>query len=99
MGKMKDKTIDPIDQDFVEKPSAVEISAETLVGDIRDAVLTEFKQMPKPWVMMSEDEQERVIHRSREIADTIVHRAVSLIAEQGFSTSPSPSTSTLSRMA
>jgi hypothetical protein len=64
------------------------LSAETLIGNIRDAVLTEFKQMPKPWQAMNEDEQSRLIDRSTDIGDTLVRQAVDLIAARDLPALP-----------
>lgn len=60
------------------------IDTDTLRGDIRDAVLTELKQAEKSWRLMNEDEQERVITRAADIADTLVRRAVDLVAARGL---------------
>lgn len=65
-----------------------ELNTETLCGDIRDAVLAELRQMPKPWAQMSEQEQERCIFRARDIADSLVRRSVDLIAERGLPALP-----------
>jgi hypothetical protein len=64
------------------------IDTETLRGDVRDALLTEFRQMPKPWQQMNEQEQSHAIHRARDIADTLVRSAVDLIAERGLPALP-----------
>jgi len=63
-------------------------AVETLAGDIRDAVLAEFKQMPKPWQQMTEDEQGRAIHRARDIADKLVLGAVDMVAGRGLPSLP-----------
>lgn len=63
---------------------ATNIETDTLRGDVRDAVLTEFKQVPKPWQQMTEDEQDRLIHRANDIAGTVVRRAVDLVAARGL---------------
>jgi hypothetical protein len=65
-----------------------QVAAETMRGDIRDAVLTEFKQMAKPWQAMTEDEQQRVINRAVDIADDLVRKAVDLIAARGLPALP-----------
>jgi hypothetical protein len=58
------------------------MAARTLRGDIRDALLTEFKTTPVAWSFMKEDEQERVIHRCTEIAEQIVNRAILIAASE-----------------
>lgn len=65
-----------------------ELAAETLRGDIRDAILREFKLMPKPWHAMNEQEQERVIWRARDIADQLVRQAVDIVASKGLPALP-----------
>jgi hypothetical protein len=74
------------------KPSAeaeaINLQTETLRGDIRDAVLTEFKQIPKPWQQSSEEDQERMIRRATDIADQLVRRAIDIIAERGLPALP-----------
>lgn len=59
------------------------VQAETLRGDIRDALLTEFKLGEKPWQQMNETEQERVIHRVETLAAQLVNRAVTVVAHEG----------------
>jgi hypothetical protein len=59
------------------------VQAETLRGDIRDALLTELKIGEKPWQQMNETEQERVIRRAENLATDIVNRAVVLVAHEG----------------
>lgn len=63
-------------------------TTDTLRGDIRDAVLSEFKLMPKPWQQMNEDEQERMITRATDIAQKVVAGAVDLIAARGLPAMP-----------
>lgn len=64
------------------------LAIDTLSGDIRDAVLTEFKMMPKPWQQMNEEEQERIITRAEDIGKNLVAQAVSLIAARGLPVLP-----------
>lgn len=71
-----DKPIDITDESIV--------AINTLKGDLRDEILREFKSMAKPWVKMSEYEQERIIHRATDIAGTVVHQAITAIASRGF---------------
>lgn len=60
------------------------LDTKTLRGDIRDAVLTEFKHMPKQWQMMNEQEQQRAINRAEDIGRELVQRAVDLVAARGL---------------
>lgn len=68
--------------------SPPELATETLSGDIRDAILTEFKQMAKPWATMAEHEQERMIWRARSIAEQVVRGSVDLVAKRGLAALP-----------
>lgn len=63
---------------------ATELAANTLRGDIRDKILTEFKAVPKSWQTSTEDEQNRLINRAKDIADTLVRRAIDIIAAKGL---------------
>lgn len=60
------------------------LDTTTLRGDIRDAVLAEFKHLPKPWQQMNEEEQQRVITRAEDIAGELVRNAVDLVAARGL---------------
>lgn len=59
------------------------VQAETLRGDIRDVLLTEFKLRPKAWEAMNENEQESVINRIENITRDLVRRAVDIVAHEG----------------
>jgi hypothetical protein len=61
-----------------------ELATTTLRGDIRDKILSEFKAIPKSWQTSSEDEQARLINRAKDIADTLVRRAIDIIAAKGL---------------
>lgn len=63
----------------------VQLEAATLLGDVRDALLAEFKAIDKPWSKMTEDEQGRLILRADDIAGDLVHGAVGCVAHHGFS--------------
>lgn len=66
------------------KAGGVEIAADTLKGDVRDALLCHVRALPKPWPQMSELEQDEAIHRANALAETLVERAVNLVAARGF---------------
>lgn len=70
------------------KAVEIQLAAATLLGDVRDAVLAEFKTAEKPWSKMSEEEQERLIQRADDIADQVVLGAVAVVAQHGFSNLP-----------
>jgi hypothetical protein len=67
---------------------ATELATTTLRGDIRDKILSEFKAIPKSWQTSTEDEQSRLINRARDIADTLVRRAIDIIAAKGLPSLP-----------
>lgn len=71
-----------------ETTGTPELQTDTLRGDIRDALLAECRQMQKPWAQMSEQEQERLIFRARDMADSLVRRSVDLVAERGLPALP-----------
>lgn len=72
-----------------EAPDAPEkFDDKTLRGDIRDAILSEFKTVQKPWQQMTEWEQGRLIHRARDIADKLVRQSVDIIASNGLPSLP-----------
>jgi hypothetical protein len=72
-----------VDADAIDPTDAIEtMAARTLRGDIRDALLTEFKATPVAWSFMTEAEQERVIHRCTDIAESIVNRAITIAASE-----------------
>lgn len=76
------------DADETPATERAQFVTDTLRGDIRDAVLSEFKLMPKPWQAMNEDEQDRVIRRAQDIADNVVRSAVDLVAARGLPAIP-----------
>lgn len=65
-----------------------ELAANTLRGDIRDKILSEFKAIPKSWQTSSESEQSRLINRAKDIADSLVRRAIDIIAAKGLPALP-----------
>jgi hypothetical protein len=64
------------------------IEDKTLRGDIRDMILVEFKHIDGPWSKANEDEQQRRINRSADIADQLVRQAIDLIAARGLPALP-----------
>lgn len=70
------------------KPSdgdgGVKLNTETLTGDIRDAILREFKAADAPWPKMTEAQQERLIRRADDIAGKLVRESVHLVGSRGL---------------
>lgn len=63
--------------------SLAEFVTDTLVGDLRDALLGRLKAMPKPWTTMSEGEQQSLIDGCTNAARTLVALAAQIIAANG----------------
>ena len=62
---------------------SIDLAAATLTGDIRDFLLDRVKQLGKPFVAMTEDEQSDQIHAAKEAAERLVRKAVEIIAANG----------------
>lgn len=62
-----------------------DMKAETLVGDVRDLLLQEFRDAKQglPWTVRSEKDQREVIDRISNFATDIIHRAFELFTEKG----------------
>lgn len=60
------------------------IESSTLLGDLRDALLDRLRAMPKPWTVMSQDEQSELIEGCTRVASHLVTEATRLIAANGF---------------
>lgn len=56
------------------------LAADTLRGDVRDAMLSWFKATPKPWSAMSEAEQREFAERADGAARSLVKQACQIIA-------------------
>ena len=57
-----------------------ELAADTLRGDIRDAMLSWFKATPKPWTALSEQEQRDIADSADRCARSLVRQACQHIA-------------------
>lgn len=58
--------------------------AETLSGDIRDALLTHVRSIKVPWAMLAEDEQADAISAIENTAKHVVRQVASIIATRGL---------------
>ena len=65
------------------KEELVTLVSDTLMGDLRDAILDRLRAMPKPWTVMSEAEQRDMISGVHRVASHLVDQAVTLIAANG----------------
>ncbi|MBW8447895.1 MAG: hypothetical protein K0M49_19905 [Arenimonas sp.] len=60
-----------------------ELAADTLSGDLRDVMLTHIRSMETPWSKMSETAQTDKIYAITNACETIVRRAVAIVAAHG----------------
>ncbi len=63
-----------------EAGNGLQLVADTLSGDLRDALLTHVRSMENPWSKMSERDQENKINAIERMAEDVVRRAVHMIA-------------------
>lgn len=59
-------------------------AAETLTGDIRDALLTHVRSIRVPWAMLSEEEQAEAIAAISKTAEHAVRTIANMMAQRGF---------------
>jgi hypothetical protein len=59
------------------------LAADTLVGDLRDALLGRVRNMQKPWEQMTEAQQRDVVEQITNAVKTLVTSAVKVIAANG----------------
>lgn len=67
----------PEDKD--DSPLAT-MAADTLRGDVRDAMLSWFKATPKPWSQMSESDQRDFVGTVERVSASILKQACQIIA-------------------
>lgn len=72
------------DIDVMQAVEAPEVSLETLMGDIRDAMLSRFRSARKPWEQMSENEQREAVEAFTMTARHLVREFVSLATHFEF---------------
>jgi hypothetical protein len=69
---------------IIDAATIIDIAeADTLSGDIRDALLTHVRSIRVPWAMLAEDEQQMTIDAIQRTAEHAVRQAVALIAQAG----------------
>lgn len=61
-----------------------ELAADTLRGDVRDALLTHIRDLEKPFSLLSETRQRDIIEAIDRTAQHVVRGSVDIIANQGF---------------
>jgi hypothetical protein len=57
--------------------------ADTLSGDIRDALLMHLRSIKVPWAMLAEDEQQQAIDAIQRTAEYAVRQACAVMAKAG----------------
>lgn len=60
------------------------VNADTLTGDLRDALLTHMRAMETPWSKLSEAKQAEKIEAVTKMAESLVQEAVDAIAARGL---------------
>lgn len=65
------------------KDDEIQLAADTLVGDLRDAVIGKIKTLKKPWEKMSESEQRDTVQQVTNACTHLTKRTVELIAKNG----------------
>lgn len=68
----------------LQAAAAAQLAAETLSGDVRDALLSQVRSMETPWSKLSEKDQQWRIESVQRLSETIVRRAMAVVAHQGF---------------
>lgn len=61
-----------------------DLKADTLMGDLRDAMLGQFRQQKRPWSMLVEDEQREVANAYELAAKNLVRKTVRLLSNFDF---------------
>jgi hypothetical protein len=72
-------------QSTLEPEVLIEMAeAESLSGDIRDALLTHVRTIKVPWAMLAEDEQQAAIDAIEKTAQFAVRQIAALMARRGL---------------
>lgn len=72
----------------MKEKEAINLSAKTLTGDVRDFLVDRLRHFPKPWGQMTESEQTAQIEAAVSAAKSLVKKAVKIIASEGRQTVP-----------
>lgn len=74
--------LDDLPEDLPELE--VDVDTETLAGDVRDAMLTRYKQMPAPWSHMTQEQQNMLAEGAAYDARRLVEEAVQAVTAYEF---------------
>lgn len=66
-----------------QQPTTIEITADTMLGDMVKLVIDELKAAPDVWQKLSEDRQQDVIYRVTSQCNDLIRQAVEIIAADG----------------
>lgn len=71
-----------------DEPTALDLVAETLLGDFRDRMLKLFREQAEPWRKLSENGQIYLAQYVEDECRRVIVRAVGLLAARGFEAIP-----------
>ncbi len=60
-----------------------QIAEKTLSGDVADVLLSEWKQMKRPWEKLDEEERRRLISRANDVGAAVARTAPKIAAAKG----------------
>lgn len=89
MGRVKEQAQQPAPEQQTEATGNAEngatadLVAETLSGDVRDFLVDRIRQLPKVWAEMTQEEQHEIINAAIMAGNSLVRKAVRLIAQDG----------------
>jgi hypothetical protein len=69
--------------DETTEDETLDLAADTLHGDLRDAMLTHIRSMETPWSKMSEQAQSDKIYAISNACERLVRRSVAIVASNG----------------
>lgn len=81
---MTEETENPVDDSRDDEPGLTNLQLETLSGDLRDAMLMQFRDVNCAWTAMSEDKQRDVANAMQLAAGELVRSAVRLLSKHEF---------------
>lgn len=65
------------------KLETIDFARETLLGDVRDALLDHIKSLRKSWPEFSRVEQLQIVEHCKTISENLIKQAVQIIAADG----------------
>lgn len=80
----KDETIASAKEKITDEE--MKLASDTLVGDVRDALLGRIRALQKPWEKCTESEQRDIVEQMTNVAKHLTSNAVRVIAAKGRET-------------